>query len=111
MAKCTPDGHQIEQIAIHPSMDYEFIEGPYDDFVDCPVPGILVRVIPGSEDGHVEIWDGGNGENGEGTQMASLKLEQFMGAIEFNIEFNESLHLVLDDDAAVTVIHDHYTEI
>lgn len=104
MTKCTKDGHQVGEVQIYPAQDFEFIEGPHDDKVDCPIPGILVRIIPGSDNGNVQVWDG---TPGEGKQMANLPLEQFSGAIEFNVRFNNSLHFVLDDDAKITAIHDH----
>lgn len=104
MTKCTPDGHQIDEVQIYPAQDFEFFEGPLADEVDCPVPGILVRVVPGSDNGTIELWDG---IPEEGKQIATLHLENCKGAVEFNIRFDDSLHLVMDDDAKATVIHDH----
>lgn len=105
MTKKNPKTGQLAQEVVHvPAGDFEFVEGPQDGYEICANDGHLIRVIPGSDNGHVELWDG---PAETGTHIGNLHLEMMHGAVEYNIHFESCLTLVMDDDAKITVIHDH----
>ena len=83
---------------------FEFIEGPQEGHVCCEKNGHLISVIPGSENGLAILYDG-SVESGK--VIANLILEQFHATVIINVYYENSLTIFLDDDAKITVIHDH----
>ena len=104
MSKKTKGGQLAVEVIHVPAGNFEFVEGPQTEKKICSNDGHLIRVIPGSDNGHVEIWDG---SVEAGNQIANLHLGMLSGAVEFNVHFDNCLTLVMDDDAKITVIHDH----
>ena len=104
MSKLLESGVLADEIVMVPASNYVYLEGPKDDVVVSPVPGILTRIIPCTEDGEIELWDG-DPDSG-GIPIVKTKLEHLGGMVDFNVRYNGSLHVIMDDDAKMTVIYD-----
>jgi len=107
MAKLLESGVLANEVVLVPASDFVYLEGPKDDVIISPVPGILIRVIPCTEDGEIELWDGDPDD--DGVPIAKTKLEHLGGSVDFNIRYSDSLYVVMDDDAKMTIIYDFET--
>lgn len=103
MVKKLDTGQYAQETILAPYTNFLFVEGEGIHEV-LPVPAVLLKIIPSSEDGVFSLYNGDPGNGGE--LFFTAKMESFSSAIEFNVFTTNGLWIELDDDAAVLVIYD-----